>query len=184
MYQVMHWAIFYSVYEAPQQFPALQGFPGWGLWAQMESVTCALLTISKVILIYPFLFLLHQFVTFLETENLWKRTVLYSHCFPFSISTAGSLFFCFVFFTLVLAKCNHHMRIYKFSAGAEQLSAPKQQKHRDIAADSFTILLEFYMQLHTVCWACLFYHNTAAIHLLRNSIKICSSFSFTYVCKT
>lgn len=76
------------------------------------------------------------------------------------------------------------MRIYKFSAGAEQLSAPKQQKHRDIAADSFTILLEFYMQLHTICWACLFYHNTAAIHLLRNSIKICSSFSFTYVCKT
>lgn len=29
-----------------------------------------------------------------------------------------------------------------------------------------------------------FYHNTAAIHLLRNSIKICSSFSFTYGCKT
>lgn len=74
----------------------------------------------------------------------WKPVKAY--CSIFSLLSFLHLYcwftvFCFVFFTLVLAKCNHHMRIYKFSAGAEQLSAPKQQKHRDIAADSFTILL-------------------------------------------
>lgn len=74
----------------------------------------------------------------------WKPVKAY--CSIFSLLSFLHLYcwftvFCFVFFTLVLTKCNHHMRIYKFSAGAEQLSAPKQQKHRDIAADSFTILL-------------------------------------------